>query len=51
MITEVQEQLSEEWKTVKQVNYSTIFAEKAQLEDSLSLCMNQYEERLRRAYE
>ena len=30
------------------MNYSTIFAEKKQLEDSLDLCMKQYEERLRR---
>ena len=48
MITRVQEQLSQEFKTVQQVNYSTFFAEKQQLEDSLTLCMNQYEERLRR---
>ena len=51
MITHVQEQLSQEWKTVQQVNYSTIFSEKLQLEDSLTLCMNQYEERLRRTNE
>ena len=36
---------------MKQVNYSTVFAEHKQLEDSLTLCMNQYEERLRRANE
>ena len=36
---------------MKQVNYSTVFAEKAQLEESLTMCMNQYEERLRRANE
>ena len=29
MIIEVQEQLSAEWNTIKQVNYSTIFAEKS----------------------
>ena len=51
MITHVQEQLSQEWKTVQQVNYSTVFSEKLQLEDSLTLCMNQYEERLRRTNE
>ena len=51
MITEVQAQLSSEWKTVQKVNYSTVFAEKKQLEDSLTLCMNQYEERLRRTNE
>ena len=51
MITRVQEQLSQEFKTVQQVNYSTFFAEKQQLEDSLTLCMNQYEERLRRTNE
>lgn len=51
MIVHVQEQLREEWKTVQQVNYSTVFAEKKQLEDSLTLCMNQYEERLRRTNE
>ena len=33
------------------MNYSTIFSEKLQLEDSLTLCMNQYEERLRRTNE
>ena len=43
--------MSQEWKTVQQVNYSTIFSEKLQLEDSLTLCMNQYEERLRRTNE
>ena len=40
MITQVQKQLSQEWNIVKQVNYGTIFAEKLQLEDSLTLCMN-----------
>lgn len=48
MIMEVQKQLSQEWSTIKQVNYGTVFAEKVQLEESLTLCMNQYEERLRR---
>ena len=48
MIVNIQENLSREWKAIQQVNYSTIFAEKKQLEDSLDLCMKQYEERLRR---
>lgn len=51
MISEVQSKLSKEWEAIKQVNYSTVFAEHKQLEDSLTLCMNQYEERLRRANE
>ena len=51
MIMEVQSQLKNEFATVQQVDYSTVFAEKKQLEDSLTLCMNQYEDRLRRAYE
>lgn len=49
MIMQVQTQLKQEWDTIKQANYSTVFAEKQQLEDSLSVCMDQYEERLRRA--
>lgn len=51
MIVNIQEQLSKEWKSVQQVNYSIVFVEKQQLEDSLTLCMNQYEERLRRVNE
>lgn len=49
MIMQVQTELKQEWDTIKQANYSTVFAEKQQLEDSLSVCMDQYEERLRRA--
>lgn len=51
MIVNIQEQLSKEWKSVQQVNYNIVFVEKQQLEDSLTLCMNQYEERLRRVNE
>ena len=40
MIVGIQQELSAEWQAVKQVNYGTVFAEKAQLEESLTHCMN-----------
>lgn len=43
--------MKEEWKTVKQVNYNTVFKQQKQVEDNLTQCMAQYEERLSRVNE
>jgi len=43
--------MKEEWKTVKQVNYNTVFKQQKQVEDNLTQCMAQYEERLGRVNE
>ena len=51
MIVNIQEQLTREWKAVQQVNYSTVFSEKKQLEENLANCMKQYEERFKRLNE
>ena len=51
MIVNIQEQLTREWKAVQQVNYSTVFSEKKQLEENLQNCMKQYEERFKRLNE
>lgn len=43
--------MNQEWKGVKQVNYSTVFKQQKQTEDNLAQCMHQYEERLKRVNE
>ena len=51
LIINIQEQMKEEWKTVKQVNYNTVFKQQKQVEENLTQCMAQYEERLSRVNE
>ena len=48
LIVNIQEQLSQEWKSCSQVNYATIFTDLRTLERNLTDCMTQYEERLTR---
>ena len=43
--------MNPEWKSVKQINYNTIFKERQQTEENLQACMAQYEERLKRVNE
>lgn len=49
MIVNVQEQLPLEWKSCRQVNYSTVFTEMARTEKTMQDCIQQYEERLSRS--
>lgn len=51
LVINIQEQLSHEWKEVRQVNYNTVFDQQLQVENNLSSCMAQYEERLKRVNE